>query len=500
MQEVKIVAKNYGVLPDGEYNLHNGTIFFLKGPNNVGKSTFLHLLQAIMEVSDDKVNPVKFGDAHEGFVIGSLPGADGKIYQVRYDFNTEGKKTFRFIREDGTKVSTIGEMRAIFNYNHITATDWMTMSQTEAGRKKQRETFISMLSEEERKELNDIDAKINGKTGAWFISRTTTNSEIAVLEGQIKAHIHNEEQRKLLATGNDIKKLRDELLVDRDKYKNIIEDSKVGIVQLESAQKELKTIEDNHTKSSDDLDTEIAELEKKLVEKKAAKILLDKTYNEDITIATKAVEEFSKVVDINIINNARLQLNGEPEKDDMGVMIAYDKPRIKGIVERLVIGEKMVKDYEALVTQKAEWSKTEVELKEKRLKAELLTKDIEEARKRKKTIIKDSKNLPSRWDIEDEYITYDGIPFTESDISMSKAIRAIAELMININDAPIMLMGDAEVLGYPILAELKALAVEHDKIMVFAEHDRDVSDIELVCYEDMDIPDTETETTTKTLF
>ena len=46
--------------------------------------------------------------------------------------------------------------------------------------------------------------------------------------------------------------------------------------------------------------------------------------------------------------------------------------------------------------------------------------------------------------INSDYITINNIPFVESDISKSQATKAIAELMIRVNQSPIMLMGDAE--------------------------------------------------------
>ena len=118
------------------------------------------------------------------------------------------------------------------------------------------------------------------------------------------------------------------------------------------------------------------------------------------------------------------------------------------------------------------------DLKNLQSKAEELTKRIEDLRQEKKDIISNSKNIPARWE-EDEYVTYDGLPFYETDISASKAVRAITKLMIHINKAPIMLMGDAEKLGYKVLNELKQIADDNNKIMIFAEHNRQSTELKL---------------------
>ena len=70
--ELKITFKNYALVPNGEYNLHGGTIFFIKGHNNKGKSTFLNALKSIMEVKDEKVDPTTYGET-EGEIICSIP-------------------------------------------------------------------------------------------------------------------------------------------------------------------------------------------------------------------------------------------------------------------------------------------------------------------------------------------------------------------------------------------------------------------------------------------
>ena len=58
--------------------------------------------------------------------------------------------------------------------------------------------------------------------------------------------------------------------------------------------------------------------------------------------------------------------------------------------------------------------------------------------------------------------------------------------MMKINKSPIMLMGDAESLGFEILNELEQQAKEHGKIMIFAEHLRSADELKLVCYDDIE--------------
>ena len=61
--------------------------------------------------------------------------------------------------------------------------------------------------------------------------------------------------------------------------------------------------------------------------------------------------------------------------------------------------------------------------------------------------------------------------------------------MMKVNQCPIMLMGDAEVLGFDALAELNEEAEKNGKIMIFAEHVRTLEEIKLVCYDDLEKPE-----------
>ena len=160
------------------------------------------------------------------------------------------------------------------------------------------------------------------------------------------------------------------------------------------------------------------------------------------------------------------------------------------VTERINKGKRIVQRYNSLLSIVEHNNISTTDLKNLQSKAEELTKRIEDLRQEKKDIISNSKNIPARWGIEDEYVTYDGLPFYETDISASKSVRAIADLMIHINKAPIMLMGDAEKLGYKVLNELKQIADDNNKIMIFAEHNRQSTELKLVCYDEMEIPET----------
>ena len=372
MPEVKLVFKNYKLLKEQEINLHNGSIFLIQGPNNVGKTTFVNAIKAIMEVKDETVNPVSHGE-QEGFITGSLPGADGKTYQFRYDFNIDGKSKFIFIDQEGKSVKSIMDMRKIFNYTHFTIEEFFAWSQTEGGRKKQMNILLGLLNDEEQKEIADIDKTINTADGTLFAERTKVNSDITIARAIVENNKPSAEDERLINSKEDTIKLLDNLIQQRD-----------------------------------------------------------------------------------ILNN------------------------------RIAIGEEQKKKILLAEQVKIKYDKSEKELSEKEKRSEELTREIEDRRRRRKEIITTSKSIPEGYEVNDDGISIDGVPFVETDLSKSSATKAIAKLMVHVNEAPVMLMGDADALGFPVLNELNEYAKEHNKIMVFAEHVRTVDDLHVVCYDEID--------------
>lgn len=473
MNEVKITFKNYKLLKEGEINLNQGSIFFVQGPNNVGKTSMLTLLQSIMEVKDETVNPVTFGEK-EGFSTGSIPGADGLIYQYRYDFNIDGKSKFTFIAPDGKVIKSITEMRAIFNYTHFTLEEFFEWSKSEPGRKKQREIFMNLLSEKERKDIIEIDEKIHPTKGTLIESRKEVNRDVDFLKKKIDGVIITPDQQKLIDNKELLNTTFDSVKKEKEDLEAILSKSESSLERITELRTGIDISGERYKNSCTQYEKDIADLERQLSEKKEAYNKYQEETENTIKDDRAKLVELEKSVDEKYLTEIKLKLNGDGTNE---------KP---GLIKRLESGQKKKDELlqiEVLVKQKKE-DEEKYNLKFKEA-CEYDTK-IETLRESKKSIIKNSPNIPLGWSLTDDYLTINGVPFMETDLSKSQATKAIAELMIRINKCPIMLMGDAEALGYEILDELDAYAKEQGKIMVFAEHVRQAEDLQLICYDDIE--------------
>ena len=475
--ELKITFRNYGLVPNGEYNLHDGTIFFIKGHNNKGKSTFLNAIKSIMEVKDEKIDPTTYGEK-EGEIICSIPGADGNQYQVRYDFTSDGKKRFRIINDKGRSIQTVGAMRDVFGYNHITATDWLEMSKSEGGRQKQREVLINLMTDDERKRLAEIDAAIDNRKGTDFSLRTQKNAEYDALKKLNTQFTLTDDEIKLLNNEENAKRTFADLKASQAKHQSILDNSKVNLEKLANA-RQIRTVENEaYEKYIQSQDALIKDLEDRLIAAKKEKMERTKSYNENKDVILETITILEKEVDEKTINASKDILEDHEHNDTI----------IPGLNTRISNGEKILKSIDSIKAKKDTFDKNNDILQKLYHEIEDLNTGIENKRKEKTEIIKNSKNIPDRWSFQDDYLTYDDIPFLPTEISTSLSLRAVTDLMISINKSPVMIMGDAESLGFEVLNELAEIAKENNRIMVFAEHDRTMEDVELVCYDELDIP------------
>lgn len=466
MNETKIEVKNYKLLKEGEYNLSGGSIFLMSGPNNVGKTSFLHLLQSIMEVKDDTINPVTHGEK-EGFATGTIIGADGEPYQFRYDFNVDGRKKFTFIGPDGKQLKTMGEMRAIFNYTHFTLEEFFNWSKSEVGRKKQRDIIMKLLDEKEQDEINQIEAKINTRNGVLYIERQNINRDVESLNSVVSNTILSDEQKTLLKQAKTINEEYNKLVKRKEEIEKLIQVDPEVVQKIATSKANKSTAEKSITTSNDEI-----ERLKKLIAIEERNI---KDQEAIVNLEVKVIEELSSKSDGSIdIDALTIELNGDGTEKNPGIINRIAKGQ--EIKNKLAVAEELEKNREI----------KKQEALTKQAKADELSNNIETLRARKQAIIKGCAGIPESISIDDDYITIDGIPFTEEDVSKSKATKAIARLMMLVNKAPIMLMGDAESLGYEVLNELKEEAEAMGKTMVFAEHVRYLDELTLVCFDELD--------------
>lgn len=421
--EIPIYFHNYKLLQDKEFVLKGSNIYFIQGPNKVGKTSFLKALQSLMVANDDTPDKVTRGsDEAEGFYETTIPAADGTLLTIRHEFTADGKGKFFAIREDGTKISQVTEIRRLFNYTPINVNEFFAWSNSADGRKKQRDVILRLLPDEDRAAFNDLDLQeqhhYSQRTEVnRLVDQAKSNIAAIVIPKEDEALIPRErEARDLIALYTSIKESRKEIAPIKEKLADLHD-------RMKKLEDEMQSIKN-----------QIKKEENRLLEKSDPKN--DKITNEELELKLSRGNEI-----ITKITSLSTKTGLKKEWED-----------------KLITNEKLSED---------------------------LTKKISSCRDGKADIVSGSDLPVENIDFEDGYLTIDGFQFKENQICESDAVLILANILARINPGPIQIIGDASVLDAEKLDMLNKIAEDNNKVMFVDEVRRDSSDMVVVGYEDL---------------
>jgi len=428
--EIPVHFHNYKLLKDKSFILKGSHIYFVQGPNGVGKTTFLKALTSLQIASDDTTNKVSRGES-EGEYEADIPAADGSIITIRHEFTDDNKGKFIAIREDGSKISSVTEIRSLFNYTPIEVSQFFAMSNSAEGRRKQRDIILKLLTDEEREEFNELDLQEQH----YYNQRTEINKEVEQADSSIKAIVIPKE---------------DELLVPREKEAKDLIILYNNVVALRKQKADFIPTLTDLKKRKENLENEIENKKKELEE-------LNKTIKEGE--------------------------NTQSETDK--ILVPYEKFTDEELKKKIETGNNIITRITSISTKnelKKEWTnKWEIQ----KVKSDELTKKINECRTKKTNIITSSDLPVENISFDDGFLTIDGFQFKENQVCESDAVLILANILAKINPGPIQVIGDASILDNEKLEKLNQIAEENNKIMFVDEVVRDANDIVVVGYEEL---------------
>ncbi len=141
----------------------NGNIYFITGENEVGKSTLLKAIGALLTGERDDV--LRNG-ASKGFAK-MVVGGDGEEYDVQLSFSETNPRGTLTIKNTttGMKSDNVSLLERIFGYRDFDAVDFSRWSETAGGRRKQIELVKSLLAPNVRERIDAIDAEVTALKG-----------------------------------------------------------------------------------------------------------------------------------------------------------------------------------------------------------------------------------------------------------------------------------------------------------------------------------------------
>ena len=449
----KLELLNFQVIK--EFNADfEGNVYFITGDNELGKSTLLKAIGALLTGNRDAV--LRNGE-EKGFAK-MVVGDDGEEYDVELRFTKANPRGTLSIKQKttGMRSDNVSMLQKVFGYTDFDAVEFSRWSETAEGRRKQVEYVRALLPENVQKRIAEIDAEVTTVKD----KRKEANAEVktytticAAAEKQLKPG-----DAKTYAEKIDIA----DLMEEQNENARLIEKAKTVRTALQTRTEQLDAIPErvkqanaDHDQAAkriaDDLEFEekevvriIAEAQQRLADAKKEAETSKKLIDKELKDTLKQIETDKADYETRK-NNATEWLKkyeeNNPEKLDTA-------ERLKQAEEHNKINA-LVVDYVAKKKQKDAAEKV-VQTHEKKL-SDLL--------KERETLIAKSELPIAGLTFTDDGLELNGVPFVAGKVSDSQIMEVAAKLIIASNPTvKVFRIARGESLGAKRLQSLIELA------------------------------------------
>lgn len=394
----KLELVNFQVIK--EFNADfDGNVYFITGDNELGKSTVLKAIGALLTGNRDAV--LKNGES-KGFAK-MIVGDDGEEYEVELKFTKANPRGTLSIKSKttGMKSDNVSMLQKIFGYTDFDAVEFSRWSETAEGRRKQIEVVKSLLPEEVRTRIAEIDTTVAGlKTERTGVNRDLkTYKSISDAAGQGLTT----QDLKTYAKPKDIT----ELMKEQAENAQLIEKAKTVRSALEQRKKQLE------------------EIPERLAEAKA-------TYEKAIEEAKKAIERTEK-----LYKEAIAQI--ESEKEDYEARKANAEKWLANYEEnnpeKLDTSEQLRKaeEHNKKAAKVADYLSKKKQADDKKAEAEKMDSEIAELSAEREKLISSAKLPISGLSFSDDGLVLNDVPFVAGKVSDSQIMEVSAKLIIASN-------------------------------------------------------------------
>ena len=152
----KLELLNFQVIEKFEADF-SGNVYFITGDNELGKSTLLKAIGALLTGERDDV--LRNG-ASKGFAK-MVVGDDGEDYEVSLSFTENNPRgTLTIKTSAGMQTNNVSMLQRIFGYTDFDAVEFSRWSETADGRRKQIAVVKSLLAPAVRERIEAIDKEV----------------------------------------------------------------------------------------------------------------------------------------------------------------------------------------------------------------------------------------------------------------------------------------------------------------------------------------------------
>lgn len=394
----KLELVNFQIIK--EFNADfDGNVYFITGDNELGKSTVLKAIGALLTGNRDAV--LKNGES-KGFAK-MIVGDDGEEYEVELKFTKANPRGTLSIKSKttGMKSDNVSMLQKIFGYTDFDAVEFSRWSETAEGRRKQIEVVKSLLPEEVRTRIAEIDTTVAGlKTERTGVNRDLkTYKSISDAAGQGLTT----QDLETYAKPKDIT----ELMKEQAENAQLIEKAKTVRSALEQRKKQLE------------------EIPERLAAAKA-------TYEKAIEEAKKAIERTEKLYKEAIAQIESEKADYEARKANAEKWLAnYEENN----PEKLDTSEQLRKaeEHNKMAAKVADYLSKKKQAGDKKAEAEKMDSEIAELSAEREKLISSAKLPISGLSFSDDGLVLNDVPFVAGKVSDSQIMEVAAKLIIASN-------------------------------------------------------------------
>lgn len=405
-----------------------GNVYFITGDNELGKSTVLKAIGALLTGARDAV--LKNGE-NKGFAR-MVIGDDGEEYKVELRYTKSNPRGTLSITQKGSgmRSDNVSMLQKILGYTDFDAVEFSRWSETAEGRRKQIEVVKSLLPEKVRKRIAEIDSEvIDLKDKRLFSNRELKQYNVLCAEAENNLSSGDVEK---FTVPKDITTLMQEQQVAAqliEKAKTVRASREQRIIQLSAIPERIKQVDEDYLNKIGNIKSRLIEARKAYEEKLA---LAEKAYKEaqDMLTEDSKQVETDKANQLKSIEEERADLERRKANADKWLEeYEKDNPEKLDTAERLKAAEeynkkcRIVSEYKEKVRLRDSVAK-DVDAMENRL---------EKLASERENLISDSKLPIPGLSFTNEGLELNGVPFIAGKVSDSQIMEVAAKLIIASN-------------------------------------------------------------------
>lgn len=377
-------------------------IYLVTGENDKGKSNLIGSIMTCL-TGTRSANLLKQGE-EKGSVSVEI-GDEHSKYTIELRFSDKNPRGTLYIKDEnsGMETNNLSVLQKMFQYTDFDANEFVQMSTTAEGRKRQVEIIKKLLPEKVLEQIQGIEQKLPELEA----DRREWGRKIKDLDGSIKEMAITKDQLDYFTEEINVDELSDRI-EKATTHNNMIAQAKE---RMQEKQNILNTYDNETEFEESKFEEQMIDIEDEILRLKKKQDILKE---EKEKYSERRKSEKSKIKEQ--IADLKAGATQEPENVDS-------------------LREQMSQagDHNRMVLRIQEYNKQRYLLQDAIEKRKELDDKIKEHRAKKESLVKDSKLPIEGLSFEDDQLTINNIPFAPGEVSTSQQIEIAAKLIIAMN-------------------------------------------------------------------